>query len=102
MLFTHITPESPRCLIESFVCGTPIVGYHSLYAEDLVQELGGGLLVPIHHWKELGELMATLSNNRQQLITLIQSAANNGLRFNDESLFQERSKFIKQYIKPFA
>ena len=31
-LFCHVTPESPRCLIEALISGTAIVGYESAYA----------------------------------------------------------------------
>ncbi|HBE18080.1 MAG TPA: group 1 glycosyl transferase [Cyanobacteria bacterium UBA11149] len=98
MLFTHVTPESPRCLIEALVCGTPIIGYQSKYAEDLVKDFGGGMFVAINDWKQLGEVIATLSRDRQRLSQLIQEAAKNGSRFNDEVVFRERSELIKKYL----
>ena len=36
LMFTHVTPESPRNLLEALVCGTPILGYANPYAVDLV------------------------------------------------------------------
>lgn len=96
MLFTHITPESPRCLIESLICGTPIIGYQSNYAEDLVKDRGGGLFVPLQNWQELGRAIASLWQNRQKLAQLIQAAGNNGKRFHDEAVFLERSELIKK------
>lgn len=98
MLFTHITPESPRCLLESLVCGTPIVGYQSSYCDDLVKEFGGGIFVPTKDWKKLGDLLASLSKNRQRLSQLIKEAGKNGTRFNDEVVFYERSELIKKYL----
>jgi len=41
MLFTHVTPESPRCLLEALICGTPIVGYANGFAKDLTAGRGG-------------------------------------------------------------
>lgn len=35
-VFCHTTPESPRCLIEPIISGTPLVGYSITYAQDLV------------------------------------------------------------------
>lgn len=96
MLFTHITPESPRCLIESLICGTPIVGYQSNYAEDLVKDRSGGVFVPLQNWQELGQAIASLWQNRQNLARLIQAAGVNGKRFNDEAVFLERSELIKK------
>ena len=98
MLFTHITPESPRSLIESLICGTPIIGYHSQYADDLVKDFGGGMLVPVADWEQVGNLLATLSNDRQRLSKLTREAANNGARFNDQKVFRERSELIKKHL----
>ncbi|MBW4691412.1 MAG: glycosyltransferase [Lyngbya sp. HA4199-MV5] len=98
MLFTHITSESPRCLIEALISGTAIVGYQSDYADDLVKELGGGAFVPIHQWEKLGDLIATLSNDRPRLATLVQQAGENGKRFNSEVVFRERSELLKAHL----
>jgi glycosyltransferase involved in cell wall biosynthesis len=98
MLFTHVTPESPRCLIESLVRGTPIIGYHSEYAADLVNDLGGGMFVPVEDWEQLGNLIAKLSNDRKRLSTLIEEAGKNGARFNDQAVFRERSELIKKHL----
>lgn len=98
MLFTHITQESPRCLIESLVCGTPIIGYQSRYPEDLVKDFGGGMFVPMKDWKQLGDLLSTLSKDRQRLSQLILQAGENGTRFNDEAVFHERSELIKKVL----
>jgi len=99
MLFTHVTPESPRCLIESLTCGTPIIGYQSSYADDLVQDFGGGMFVPVGDWKQLGELIAHLSSERQHLSQLVQDAGQNGSRFHDQAVFYERSQLIKTYLR---
>ena len=98
MVFTHITPESPRCLIEGLICGTPIVGYQNHFAADLIKRSGGGKFVPIGDWKELGHLISSLATDRQQLATLIQQAGKSGAPFNDKSVFLERSKLIKKYL----
>lgn len=97
MLFCHVTPESPRCLIESLVCATPLVGYGSRYSEDLVSA-GGGLLTPIHDWSRLGEILRNLSDDREALANLICAAQRSGSRFNDVEVFRERSEYIKKYL----
>ncbi|XGV96687.1 MAG: glycosyltransferase [Leptolyngbya sp. BL-A-14] len=98
MVFTHITSESPRCLIESLISGTPIVGYQSDYADDLVKELGGGAFAPIHQWDALGDLIAALSSDRPRLAQLIQQSSENGRRFNSEVVFHERSNLLKAHL----
>ncbi len=98
MLHTHVTLESPRCLIESLTCGTPIIGYASQYAQNLLKNFGGGMFVPINEWQQLGELLRSLSQDRQQLSQLIEEAGRNGARFHDQIVFQERSALIKQYL----
>jgi glycosyltransferase involved in cell wall biosynthesis len=97
MLFTHITSESPRCLIEAFVSGTAIAGYYSRYAEDLTQG-GSGALVPVYDWQQLGKLLRELWSDRPRLAQLIEQAAARRTRFNDEVVFQERSELIKRYL----
>jgi glycosyltransferase involved in cell wall biosynthesis len=97
MVFTHVTPESPRCLLEALISGTPIVGYESKYSSDLTTELGGGSFVPMHDWEALGRRIAELVANRAELKSLIREAALNGKRFNDKAVFAERSGLIKQF-----
>lgn len=98
MLFTHVTPESPRCLIEALTNGTPIVGYESPYAHDLLKDFGGGRFVPVNEWQQLGELIASLSQERQCLSEMIEQAGINGKRFHDQKVFEERSNLIKTYL----
>jgi len=98
MLFTHITPESPRCLIEALISGTPIVGYDSSYVQELTQSHGGGVFVPIHDWHKLGEQIVALDRDREKLAQLIQQAGINGSRFNDKAVFAERSELIKKHL----
>lgn len=98
MLFTHITPESPRCLVEALASGTPIVGYASAYTEELTATHGGGSFVPVQDWQSLGQRLADLNSDRPRLLRLIRAAAANGTRFNDRALFQQRSELIKQHL----
>jgi glycosyltransferase involved in cell wall biosynthesis len=97
MLFTHITAESPRCLIEAFVSGTAIVGYYSRYAEELIHD-GGGALVPVQDWSQLGQRLRDLWGDRSRLRQLVEQAAAKRMRFNDQAVFQERSDLIKRYL----
>jgi glycosyltransferase involved in cell wall biosynthesis len=95
--FTHVTPESPRCLLEALVSGSPIVGYQSAFAEELTAGRGGGSYVPLGNWQALGVQIAELAKNRTGLLGLIAEAAENGSRFNDEAVFRERSELIRRY-----
>ena len=97
LVFTHITPESPRNLIEALVSGTPILGYDNAYARNLIKAEGGGALVPIHDCKALGSLIAELAHDRARLAELTRQAAANGRRFTDAAVFAERSRLIKEY-----
>lgn len=98
MPFAHKTPESPRCLLESLLSGTPIVGYENAFARDLLDGYGGGLLVPLNDWRKLGEELARLENDRSSLGAMIREAGANGARFNDDAVFDERSALIKRYL----
>ena len=97
MVFTHVTPESPRNLLESLVSGTPILGYDNAYAVNLLENDGGGELVPIHDFRSLGGLIAELAKDRDRLVNLTHQAAKNGRRFTDAAVFAERSALIKQF-----
>jgi glycosyltransferase involved in cell wall biosynthesis len=97
LLFTHVTPESPRNLLESLVSGTPILGYSSAYAGNLIAERGGGALVPMHDVQALGKLIGEMSRNRPRLAELTRQAAANGRRFTDSAVFAERSQLLKEY-----
>ncbi|MDZ4859411.1 MAG: glycosyltransferase [Candidatus Hydrogenedentes bacterium] len=98
MPFAHLTPESPRCLLEALLSGTPIVGYDNAYAKDLVDGHGGGRFVPLENWKALGEELAKLVADRAALAALIRAAGKNGARFNDVQVFGERSNLVKKYL----
>ena len=94
MLFTHVTPESPRCLLESLLSGTPIVGYETKFAAELTATSGGGSFTDIHGWENLGKRIAALASNRKDLRRLTMEAARTGQRFSDVKVFAERSGLI--------
>lgn len=94
-LFCHKTPESPRCLIESLVSGTPIVGYGSAYARDLVEVDGGGDFVDMRDIQGLADRLIALDRDRAGLAGMIKSAARSGLRFDEQTLYRERADLIR-------
>ncbi len=98
LLFTHLTPESPRCLLEALISATPIVGYGSAFPEELVERSGGGLFVPIGDADALGDSISSLWQARERLGALIQAAAISGRRFSDTAVFRARSELIKQHL----
>lgn len=98
LMFCHKTPESPRCLVESLVVGTPILGYHSAYPEGLVTPHGGGEFVEIHQWEQLADRIVALAQDRDRLVQLIQSAALSGQRFSEEDVFEHRSSLLRKHL----
>jgi glycosyltransferase involved in cell wall biosynthesis len=97
-LFCHVTPESPRCLIESLISGTPIVGYESAYAKDLVGERGGGRFSALHDWPALARQIVALDEDRPALAALAQVAAASRPHFSDEAVFRHRAELIREYL----
>lgn len=97
-VFCHKTPESPRCLIESLVCGAPIVGYTSAYARGLVEPKGGGGFVDVGDIKGLSDRIVALHRNRPSLAQTIVAAAQSGLRFDEERLYRERAGLIRTQL----
>lgn len=93
-MFCHKTPESPRCLIESLVCGTPIVGYGSAYAKDLVVD-GGGRFVDVGDVEGLARQVIALHRDRSILHRDISDAAKAGLRFDEQKVYRDRADIIR-------
>jgi colanic acid/amylovoran biosynthesis glycosyltransferase len=96
-MFCHKIPESPRCLVESLLSGTPIVGYQSDYAADLIKGNGGGVLTEIEI-DELFTVVQALANDRPRLAILQAKAAKDGFPMIDSNMFAHRSKLIKAMI----
>jgi glycosyltransferase involved in cell wall biosynthesis len=97
LLFCHVTPESPRCLIEALISGTALVGYESSYARELVGNRGGAILSPIGDSSTLAKSLIRLANERVELRRLISDAATSRAIYNDEAVFADRSELIKKY-----
>lgn len=99
-VFCHKTPESPRCLIESLMSASPILGYGSPYAEDLVGNLANRLLVPCNQVTTLVDYIAHFDRQRDQLSEVVQSCYHLGTQYSDQAVFAHRSHLIKQYLGP--
>jgi glycosyltransferase involved in cell wall biosynthesis len=98
-LFCHVTPESPRCLIEALISGTPIIGYESAYARDLVGDRGGALFSDIHDTKTLADQLCNLIERRDALSLLVKAAATSRSLYNDQAVFEHRSHLIKTHCQ---
>ena len=96
-LFTHITPESPRCLIEALISGLPLIGYQSSYVRDLVSHGGGGEFTRLGDTDALAQTLVRLYRNREALSQLTEAAANARGVYNDEAVFAHRSELIKKF-----
>lgn len=96
MLFCHLTPESPRCLIEALAVGTPIVGFGTAYSEDLISGHGGGQLTAMDP-SVLAERLIELDRDRKVLARLIEQAARDGYHMNDEAVFRHRAELIRAH-----
>lgn len=97
-LFCHTTPESPRCLVEALVCGTPLVGYGSPYSEHLVGLDGGGMLAGLGDASALARIIITLDKFRDRFATITEAAARTGHRFDAETVYGERAHLLKKYL----
>jgi colanic acid/amylovoran biosynthesis glycosyltransferase len=98
MVFCHITPESPRCLLESLISGTPLVGYESAYARELVGQRGGAVLTPLGDTSALASVLTQLADDRKRLSDLALGAGSSRALYNDEAVFAHRSELIKRYL----
>ena len=97
-LFCHLTPESPRCLIEALMSGVPLLGYASPYAHDLVAASSqAGCFVPVGQSAELGELLRRQCSSTE-LGERSRAAQRCGSAFSDEAVFRQRSDLIKAHL----
>lgn len=96
MLFCHKTAESPRCLIESLVCGCPIVGYETPYPVGLAEAHGGGAFVPKDNVPALADLLGQLHMDRERLAQLIAAAAESGRGYNEDAVYAHRAELMRR------
>jgi colanic acid/amylovoran biosynthesis glycosyltransferase len=97
-LFCHISPESPRVLVETLISGCPMVGYESSYARDLIGQRGGGEFVAIGDTPALASLVMDLLADRDRLITLTREAADSRYVYSAEKVFAHRAELIKTFV----
>ncbi|MCC1480473.1 glycosyltransferase [Roseibaca sp. Y0-43] len=98
LMFCHLTPESPRVLIEALASGCPLLGYDSAYPADLIAGHGGGVLTPLGQPQHLATALAALARDRARLAALIGRAAQDGAQFDDETVFAHRAGLIRQHL----
>jgi len=97
-MFTHITPESPRCLLEALKFGIPIIGYESAFAKDLIKKNGGGLVVENGNIHALANLVSEIINEPDRLMILKKNAREDGKAFSSKAVFKERAGLIKKHL----
>jgi len=97
-VFCHLTPESPRCLIEALMCGLPILGFESAYANALISPYEGGATVPIRDVDALAEVVKKYVSDKDARDNLSRAALHCGKQFSERSVFRHRSELIKQYL----
>jgi len=97
-IFCHKTPESPRCLIESLMSGSPILGYSSSYSQDLLGDMASRLLVNRDNFSDLAAKIAYFDKHRDELIEITKFCHELGAKFSDEAVFKHRSNLIKYYL----
>jgi colanic acid/amylovoran biosynthesis glycosyltransferase len=97
-VFCHLTPESPRCLIEALMSGLPILGFESAYASGLTSQYGGSATVPIGDVGALAELVKTYINEKDARNNLSRDALRSGRQFSEQSVFRHRSELIKKFL----
>jgi glycosyltransferase involved in cell wall biosynthesis len=97
LVFCHLTPESPRNLIEALTQGTPIVGYRSSYSADLLSN-GGGYLTDVGDVTGLTEAIYQLGMDRPRLAGLVAEASEAGSHLTDEAVFRHRAELTKRHL----
>jgi glycosyltransferase involved in cell wall biosynthesis len=97
-VFCHLTPESPRCLIEALMSGLPILGFYSAYAADLLDGRAGGILVPLDDKVALSRAILDCVQHPAKIAEMALSARGAGSSFSDVAVFRHRSDLIKEFL----
>jgi glycosyltransferase involved in cell wall biosynthesis len=97
-MFCHLTPESPRCLIEALMSGVPLLGFDSAYARDLVARHGGGEFVAVGDVSALAAAIVRLIADRDRREQLTRQAVQSGALYSDVAVFAHRSELVKRYL----
>jgi len=98
-VFCHLTPESPRCLIEALMSGLPIVGFDSPYARDLVEREGGGVFVGVENTSALSDAIVKIVADHPQGVALSKMAQASGRLYSDVAVFEHRSHLVKAHLR---
>jgi glycosyltransferase involved in cell wall biosynthesis len=96
--FCHLTPESPRCVIEALMSGVPILGFASAYVSDLTSPYGGAATVPIGDVAALSDFVQSFVNDKDKRCDYSRAALLSGQQFSEESVFRHRSDLIKEFL----
>jgi glycosyltransferase involved in cell wall biosynthesis len=97
-LFCDRSLDGPTRMVEALAMGTPIVGYASPNASELVSANSGGAFAETGDIDGLVAHLTTLSEDRDALADLIGRAAKDGADFDEKVAFRRRSDLIKQYL----
>jgi glycosyltransferase involved in cell wall biosynthesis len=96
-LFCNLTPESPRVLIEALMSGLPIIGFETEFAKNLLgKHTAGGAFVPMGDTAALARLLGQCLSDPARLEAMTAAAQAAGQLFSEESVFRQRSDYIKQ------
>lgn len=98
-LSCHLTPESPRALIEALMSGLPIAAYSSAYSLELLgSNLEGGVFAAMGDSAALGRELARCLTDAARLRRSSRAAYSAGRDFSDTRVFKHRSDLIKEYL----
>lgn len=98
-LSCHLTPESPRTLIEALMSGLPIAAFSSAYALDLLAgNVEGGVFAAMGDSVALGRELARCLADPARLQRISRAAYSAGREYSDARVFKHRSDLIKEYV----
>ena len=78
--------------------GSPIVGFYSAYAADLLDGRAGGILVELNDKDALANAIIDCAQHPAKVARMAVAARVAGLEFSDVAVFRHRSDLIKEYL----
>jgi glycosyltransferase involved in cell wall biosynthesis len=97
-LFCHKTAELPRCLGEALAAGSPLVGYGSAYARDLVATNGGGAFAEVSNYRGPADTVIALDADRLKIGQFGRVSGASGRLLDRDLAIQKRIDLLNKYL----
>lgn len=98
MVLPHPQGDSASTFLESMSCGVPVAGYANRYWRALHAESGGGWTTPVSDLRSLGALVASLAEDRDELVPARRAGLGYAAAHSFDLEFDRRIQHLRSVI----